>query len=228
MWVSTVSRVDGADTFLYSPNCNSGDYFATLDSQNAAWGKYRGYFNRLEGERNHVLRITFDGIIDISNSHLFGSLDGWSRSNITVSKVLAVETLTQRQDLVEPDSQSAGLEIRRIERFRSGLLSFLQSLFGPSTDPIRSILADGFLISDENGLSITRDEFLRRTNPFIKASGSNIGVSRRVTEASKTSLTAIGTIDFVNSHPRVRYNCEVNFILVDGEWLIRGASIRKI
>src|SRR5688572_25921933 len=57
MFYSTVGRVDGGDTFLYSPQCNNPDYFAIPKGTSRVWSKWQRFFDQLPPEKNLTLEI---------------------------------------------------------------------------------------------------------------------------------------------------------------------------
>src|SRR5438874_7855845 len=59
MFYSTVGRVDGGDTFLYSGDCNGSDYFAIPQGNSRAWAKWQNFFDKLPPEKNLTLEIKF-------------------------------------------------------------------------------------------------------------------------------------------------------------------------
>ena len=89
MFYSTVGRVDGGDTFLYSPDCNGPDYFSIPSGNSKVWGKWQSFFDKLPPEKNLAIEIKFEGKPDVAIAGLFGSLDGWARAEIKFSKIVS-------------------------------------------------------------------------------------------------------------------------------------------
>lgn len=231
MAYSTVGRVDGDDTFLYSPDCNSGDFFSTVESERSAWTRYPGYLNRLASGKHHVLKITFEGSLEITNSHLYGSLDGWARANIKISKVIKLQTLTNAKDLVTPDSSSASPEVKRIEQLREDFLDFLSSLFSSPRALSGTMLADDFVLKTIDRSTLRRLDFLQPP-PFLRPipipEGGTIGISRSITYSSPLSITGKGVLEIlVNRKVVARYSCETEFVLSESRWVIARAAIRE-
>ena len=103
---STVSRVDGGDSYLYSPDCNNGDYFAVTDfSQLNDKGKLRRFLDSLARERNFILEADVTGRRVNSFIPLFGHLN-WSRSTFKIDRINSLVDVSSRQNLVRPDLEA--------------------------------------------------------------------------------------------------------------------------
>lgn len=94
MTYSTVTRVDGGDSFLYSKNCNNGDYFAVTNfSKLNNLSKWEKFFAKLPGEKNFIFEISFIGKLQTSVIPFFGHL-GWSRAEIEIFKIESMKDIT--------------------------------------------------------------------------------------------------------------------------------------
>jgi hypothetical protein len=172
MFYSTVGRVDGADTFLYSADCNGPDYFAIPEGNSKVWGKWQTFFDKLPAEQNLALEIKFEGKPDVATSGLFGSLDGWARAQIKFSKILSIKDVTSSTNAVVPNHDAAKPRVERIETLRNDLRNFLHTLYSPSSASphVLSSLSDDFLFVDLAGKTLKKDEYLSLNVPWATSS----------------------------------------------------------
>jgi len=233
MFHSTIGRVDGADTFLYSADCNGPDYFAIPKGDSKVWRKWQRFFDKLPAEKNLVLQITFEGKSEVATSGLFGSLDGWARAEITFSKILSITNVTGTASGVLSDDETAKPEVERIEGLRATMRGFLGSLYVPSntSKDILDYLTNDFHFIDLDGKSFTREEYPTVNAPWADLS-SKFRESRMSWELkSKTSqaMTWRGTVVInVTDGPAKTYYCDLTFILKDGKWMIREARMSTL
>lgn len=236
MSYSTVSRIDGGDPFLYSPKCNDSDHFAVFDTAKNVWGRYPKFFDSLPPERHHVISITFDGRLEVANSHLFGSLDGWSRAKALIINTISLRLLPAPQESILPNQTAEAPEAERIERLQASFWLFLQSLLR-SNGAEPSLLSDDFVLVNYDGAKISRTEVLSRSEPVIKNSmgeitlpkplSDQLRISRRILNATATRIIGLGTIEFRNHRSILTYASQVTFKLYDGEWKIQKAVITR-
>jgi len=230
MFYSTVGRVDGGDTFLYSPDCNGPDYFSIPSGNSKVWGKWQSFFDKLPPEKNLAIEIKFEGKPDVAIAGLFGSLDGWARAEIKFSKIVSIRDVTSSTNAVVPNHNAAKPNVERIEGLRNDLRNFLQTLYSPSNarqDMLNS-LPDDFVFVDFTGKSFKRDQYLSLNAPWDTAS-AGLKESRMSSRLkSKTNDTMIWRGTFVlgfTSAPTKIYYCDVTFVLRDGKWTLRRAAM---
>ena len=233
MSYSTVSRVDGGDTFLYSPDCNEADNFAIPEGNSEVWGKLQNFFNKLQPEKNLILEVKFEGKPNVETSRLFGSLEGWARAQIELSKILSIRDVTSSPDAVLADHNTAKPHIERIEGMRIDLQDFLQSLYAPSSSSssdVQNSLPNEFSFVDLRGKRFNKNQYLMLNTAFGEAT-SGLKESRTSSRLkSKTNSTLIwrGTLSLsYAAGPAKTYYCDVTFVLRNGKWALwRAAMVR--
>lgn len=230
MFYSTVTRVDGDDTFLYSGGCNGQDYFAIPAGKSKAWARWNAFLDKLEPEKRLILEIRFEGKPEVENAHLFGSLDGWTRAQIKFSRVLSIKDVTSLPDVVLPDYKAAKPHIERIEGVISDMQNFLQSLFHPgSAGPeVRNSMSDDFFFVDLNGKKFNKAQYFTLTAPWSASDATLAGSSMGFRLRSKSSNTIVwrSTLEMLFSAGRKKtYYCDVTFALGNGNWALRHAAM---
>lgn len=230
MFYSTVGRVDGDDTFLYSADCNGTDYFAIPEGNSKVWGKWQNFFDKLQPEKELTLEIKFEGKPDVETAGLFGSLDGWARAQIKFSKILSIRDVTPLPIAVRPDYEAPKPHIERIEGMRNKLRNFLQSLYAPSSSKtyVQDALSDQFLFVDSSGRTFKKDQYFTLHAAWTD---SYTGLKEFQTSSrlkSKTNNTMIwrGTLKLVfTAGPVKPYYCDVKFILRNSDWIVSQATM---
>ncbi len=230
MFHSTVSRVDGADTFLYSPDCNGPDYFAIPEGDSKAWGKWKHFWATLPPEKNLVLEVTFEGKPEISTTHLFGSLDGWARAQIPFSKIFSIKDITGTPRSILANYDAARPQVERIELLKSVLQGYLLSLNDPSSTNqyVSNSLSDKFLFVDLNEKSFKKDQYLKLPAPWTELSSSvkQWGMSYRLKSKKNEAMSWRGTFELALKSGSARtYYCDLTVVLQNGNWMIRDATM---
>lgn len=230
MFYSTVTRVDGADTFLYSPDCKGTDYVAIPEGNAKVWSKWDNFFDNLPTEKNLTLEIKFEGKPEVATAYLFGSLDGWARAQIKFSKVLSIRDVTSLPIAVRPDREAPKPHIERIEGMRNKLRNFLQSLYAPSSSDtyVRDSLAEEFLFVDSSGRTFKKDQYftLRAawTDPYSGLKESQ--TSSRLKSKTNDTMIWRGKLKLVFTEGPVKtYYCDVAFVLRNGDWIVSQATM---
>lgn len=227
---STVTRVDGADPFLYSAGCNGPDFFAIWEIEAAAWNRWERFFAKLPRQRHLILEIEFEGKPTVETSQLFGSLDGWARAQVDVSKITSIRDVTASPTAVRPDHDAARPNIERIERVKSDLREFLQSLPAPNEayNSIKNSVTDEFIFVNSEGKTFTKAQFFALSSAFPPSSA---GWKESVTSFSTTSKTATSIVwrgkqqlNFPDGRTQTFY-CDVTGVLRNGKWFFLRAEM---
>jgi hypothetical protein len=232
MFYSTVSRVDGGDTFLYSRDCNEPDYVAIPRGDSKVWSKWQNFFDKLPPEEDLTLEIEFEGKPEVATAYLFGSLDGWARAEIQFSEILSIRDVTSLPSAVRPNYEAAKPQIERIEGMRISLREFLQSLYSPNTANsfVQDFLSDDFSFVDSNGKTLKKDQYLKLNTVWTE---SYAGLKESQTSSrlmSKTTDTMIwrGILKLVFTSGGVKtFYCDVTLALKNGKWILTKAMMTQ-
>lgn len=232
MFYSSVGRVDGGDTFLYSADCNGPDYFAIPEGNSKVWGKWQTFFDKLPPEKNLTLEIKFEGKPYVETAGLFGSLDGWARAQIKFSKILSIKDITSDTNAVVPNNNAAKPQVERIEGLRNDLRNFLQSLYSPSSASpyVLSSLSDNFLFVDLNAKAFKKAQYFGLNAPWATSSSGlkESRMSSRLKSKANDTMIWRGTFELVFTAGATKtYYCDVTFVLRDDKWtLVHAAMVR--
>lgn len=229
MYYSTIGRVDGGDPFLYSSNCNGGDYFAVFGEGHKIWNRWDSFFSRLEGEKDHVLEIEFEGKIDFADSYLFGHL-GWARAQIILSRIVSIRNLTGSSMAVKPDFKKRTPLIDQISGLNAKCLLFLSSLvfIPPESEDLNHVLAPTFVFLTRQGKSKTKSEYLAKKNGEIEFRPiKSSAMSQTFVNKTGNLLTIQGTIKIIYQDASENsIVCEMVFELENDEWNLKRATIK--
>lgn len=160
MTYSTVSRVDGADSFLYSSLCNNGDYFVATnyeEEDSNKSDKTDAFLMRLADEKNFIFEVVIKGQFDYSIVPTFGHL-GWSLNGLKVHKIVSIRDVTQKRGYKKPNSKAerprtdAGSRLQGLTR--ETLLYFL----GSKSVEVEKSFDDGLEIFDTLSRTYGRSE----------------------------------------------------------------------
>ncbi|PYS99309.1 MAG: hypothetical protein DMF63_11845 [Acidobacteria bacterium] len=160
MTLSTVGRVDGGDSFLYSAGCNNGDYFAVTDfSQSKDNRKTRKFLDSLAAETNFILEVDVTGRLVNSFMPSFGHLS-WARSEFKIDRIDSIVDVSGRQNLVRPDldavtpltNLATSLKVTNTQL----MLRFLGSSSWPDID---GMFDDSFIAVDPNDQTYTKTTY---------------------------------------------------------------------
>lgn len=157
MTYSTVSRVDGGDSFLYSPKCNNQDFFAVTEFSDGITKTVKQFFSKLPDERNFVLKVTLTGRARSSFIPLFGHLS-WSRSQFVVEDINNISNITNDSSHVPPnfDDEAPLTELgNHLRNLNSDLV--LSLLTGLAPEKLNDSLDPAFGLTDPNGRTFSGD-----------------------------------------------------------------------
>jgi hypothetical protein len=217
MFYSTVSRVDGDDTFLYSPHCNKGDYFATVDFSNLKNSGYlRRFLTKLPGEKNFILEIYFTGKLQTSLTPAFGHLS-WAIAEMNVFDVTSIKDVTALPNTIKPDYEAAtplkskGTELQSIN---SQILFFF--VFGDKSSysqDIERYISDDFTVIDKLGRTFGKNNYLKLIKEGFFKQVKEVGIERgRVKKLKDENYVISGKIEnTVKGIKKESLNYENNF-----------------
>ncbi|MBK9153061.1 MAG: hypothetical protein IPM25_02375 [Chloracidobacterium sp.] len=229
MFHSTVSRVDGADTFLYSPDCNGPDYFAIPEGDSKVWKKWNHFFARLPSEKDLVLEIKFEGRSEVATAHLFGSLDGWARAQVILSKIISINDVTETNG-IRAKWNAEKPEVERIEEMGNLLDFFFNSLLAPRNigQPVLDLMSDEFSFVDLTGKVFGKNQYASLDAPWVSSSTGvkEMRSSRKLINKTNDMMKWRATFELLfNGAPSRTYYCDVTLVLRGGDWLIRDAKM---
>lgn len=178
MTYSTVGRVDGGDSFIYSQDCNSGDYFATVDFTNLKNSeKWDKFFAKLPEEKSFIFEINFVGRLQTSITPAFGHLS-WSLTEVEVSEIYTLKDVTSVAKIKKPNYK-AETPLRdkgkQLENINNRIVFFFFDSKREKTE-IANYVADGFMLTDTNGGQYRKDSYQEITfkNLFLEAKELNL------------------------------------------------------
>ena len=145
MTVSTIGRVDGGDSYFFSPDCNNEDFFAVVEVAAADKNAVRS-FGRLSPERNYIFRVRVVGKLTESVVPVFGHL-GWSRAQFDVTAFERIKDVSN--SLVTPDTKAEGKLTsagKSLQSTNSRLMFHV--LMRPENEYLDGLIADDFVLTD--------------------------------------------------------------------------------
>lgn len=197
MTYSTVGRVDGGDSFLYSPQCNSKDNFAIADLGKNLDKTSQVFFSKLTSGRNYRLKITVSGKLRTSFLPLYGHLS-WSRYQFEIDSIASIEDDTRNAALPDFEAKSPSLEIAfRLRHINDSLIYYFFT--GRSDEPVDDILDAKFVLIDLGGNTVIRDEVRSfSSNQFVelKKNIKTVGVRQPEVEINGVEYVATGIVAF--------------------------------
>jgi hypothetical protein len=149
---STVTRVDGGDSYFYSAGCNNRDYHTVTDFSRLKNGEKLSKFLRaLPTERDFVLEAEVTGQLVISFMPTFGHLS-WSRSTFKIDQIHSIVDASSRANLVRPNFDANAPLTELAASLRDVNAEMLLVFLGSSRLPdIDGMVADEFTAIDPNG-----------------------------------------------------------------------------
>lgn len=169
MTYSTVSRVDGGDSFLYSPKCNNGDYFAVTNfSKLKNHNKWNNFFNSLPLEKSYILEVEFVGKIETSIIPSFGHL-AWSRAEVTIIKITSINDITSISKNKEPDYKAETPLTNNgtsLTNLNSTIMFYLLGNKNSYFDFSNSV-SDKFILTDKLGRNFYKNNYLKLVDEGI-------------------------------------------------------------
>jgi hypothetical protein len=163
MAYSTVAGVDGGDTFIYSQNCNSKDYFSVIDfSKLKKAGKWNNFFAKLPKEKDFIFEIDFTGTMQLSITPTFGHLS-WSLAEIKIVEISSIKDVTFVSAIKKPDYKAdahlsdKGTSLRNIN---SEILFYFMSSNKMSSLPnLEQYISHDFILIDKLGRKFDKKDY---------------------------------------------------------------------
>jgi hypothetical protein len=233
MTLSTVSRVDGGDSFLFSTHCNSGDYFAVVkikrNLEKLPWYKF---LENLKSEKNYVFEVEFIGKLETSFPPSFGHLS-WSRAEIQILNIIKFKDVSKSKNL--PD-YTANAPIIEVSAELTTLMPYIMYLLFRTDSMIdsgnrRFLLSDNFIISDDAGNKENAENSRRITEKMlnnkslINKSSVNIKEIKKIDETYMVS----GTYQFFTSeNESLKIFYENNFSYSSQTWTLNSTKLSKL
>lgn len=215
MSYSNVSRVDGGDTFLYSPNCNNGDYFATIDTfEIKKSSKLRGFFAKLSKEKNFIIEVYFTGKLQTSLTPTFGHLS-WARAEMKIFEISSIKDVTEEPKTKKPDNEAETPLISKgseLQSLNSQILFYFVSGDKSLLD-IERYTSKDFTLTDKLGRTFDKNNYLKLIEEGLFNRLEVIGVELgRVTKLEDENYVISGKIENrVDGIKKEALNYENNF-----------------
>jgi hypothetical protein len=180
MTYSTIERVDGGDSFFYSPKCNKGDFFAVENSSNekSPWKKLNIRFSELAKEKEYVFEVKLKGKLQTTIFPTFGHL-GWSRNELEVLEVEYLKDVTSTA--VKPDYEAEtplsdqGKDLKNTNLTIMGVF-----ISGAFKSDIENLLADDFVATDSFENKYTKQNYLELVRKGLFAPSPKYDDSRKI------------------------------------------------
>ena len=227
---STVSRVDGGDSFLYSAACNSGDYFAITNfSQLVNSNKWQKFFSGLSKEKNFVFEIQFKGKLKTSIVPFYGHL-AWSLAEMEIIEIESIKEITNSSS--KPNFQAETPLTNAGET-----LSFINTevtryfLQARTEKDINEYLANSYRVINADGNTFNKTSYQKlakngifNQEEILKMSISN-GKVRKI--GSKFKVFGIITVTDKNNNERI-INYMNTFDFQYNSWILIETKFSKL
>jgi hypothetical protein len=186
---STVSRVDGGDSFFFSPQCNSGDYFTTVEFSNPV---STSFFEKLDLGKEFVLEAEVVGKFDSSFPALFGHLS-WALHELTIINLISVKDVSRTQANIKPN-YDAETPIRNDGRAISALTSEIVSGFmGTGSITLERYFSSNLIVIGFEQKPITISEAVEAIRLFLLTDNNTTSfVSNPSVERHEKDVIATG------------------------------------
>lgn len=227
---STLSRVDGGDSFLYSATCNNGDYFAITNfSQLVNPNKWQKFFSELSKEKNFVFEIQFKGKLKTSIVPSYGHL-AWSRAEMEIIEIESIKEITNSSS--KPNFQ-AETPITNAGKTLSFINTEVISYFlqARTEKVINEYLANNYRVINADGKTFNKTSYqkLAKNGLFnqvemLKMSISN-GKVRKI--GSKFKVFGIITVTDNNNKERM-LNYMNTFDFQHNSWILIETKFSKL
>jgi hypothetical protein len=221
MTYSTVPRVDGGDSFVYSDKCNSGDYFAVTNySDSTNWNKWKDFFAKLPQGKKFIFEVKLSGAIETSLTPQFGHLS-WSRAEIKITEIESIKDVTAFAK--KPDHKAETPLIN----FGKGLWTIgtevvLFLLGSKNTINIDEFIAPDFVLTDALGKKFNRETILNLKNQYLFNEIENYQTIKVSNEQSKQTQNSYKVYGFVvisdKEGKEKRLNFENTFQYKNDSW----------
>ena len=228
MSYTNISRVDGGDTFLFSPKCNNEDYFAVVNAKSRhGWS----YLSQLPPEQDFILDVTLQGRLRTSIIPSYGHLS-WSRAEMEVAQLDTIKNVTKTRPSLLPNLDSTGRIIetgRSIKNVNAEVSLWIFSARHMVT--AKPSIHSEFVLTDELGNAYTLDtiELFRERQMFQSIGRENMAVRINDLTATSDGYKALGSVEIGdNRSVRLKFVIENTFKLDGGSpILIRSVLTRR-
>jgi hypothetical protein len=227
MTYSTVGRLDGDESAMYSLTCNDPDHIAHISyGRKQSWN----FLKNLKPETRFIFAIKFVGRITIAETLNFGHL-GWTRADVKIERVKSSQSLPTESKSNRPNYDAPSRLTERARQLQAIPSQFLPSLYIPPNrmpDDVSSILSNDFIFTKKDGSILSKDDYLKSDSPMIASNkGGSTSIGMRDIKRDKNGLSAIGVVktDLNTPHEKT-FRCLLSFRLKDGHWVINSARLK--
>jgi hypothetical protein len=226
MTYSTIPRVDGGETFLYSDKCNNGDYFAVANfsklKDSDKWGKF---FEKLPAQKNFVFEVDLKGNLEVLISPLFGHL-GWGRAEIKITEIESIKDVTRKAQ--KPNYKA---ERPLIEKGNTLQLVNTETLFrllkGETQINIGDYISPAYILIDSNGQTFNRSNYQNISERELSKSFETISVSNGRVERNGDKYKVLGIVTFSQADKKHILNYENTFEFRNDWWVLTETKFSK-
>lgn len=158
MTYSSVSRVDGGDSFFFWPTCNNEDYFAIASFSKNLPKTKKKFFSELPNEKSYILKLTVTGRLRTSFLPRFGHLS-WSRSQFEVEMIESISNATGEHKVELPDLNARAPLAELAKHLHRLNMELVPALLGGSlSKEDKTSLDPTFTLTDQNGKVFSKDQ----------------------------------------------------------------------
>jgi hypothetical protein len=227
--LSTVGAVDGNDTFLYSPLCNNGDYFAIPEISNQSnqsiWNLTT---NNLTSNKEFLFEIEFIGKLRTLLVPEFGHLS-WCRAEMKILKIINLQdmtTLIPRPNFGNTPLIDKGKQLQAINNEAVKYIFF-------GADNSQDIkLAENFTISDVFGNTANAERMNKVTEKYFgRFNNSNpIRASISMKQAKKVGKFYIvsGLFKYIVKTVSTKIAYKNTYTFSSNSWTLNSTKLSKL
>jgi hypothetical protein len=212
---TNVSRVDGGDTFLFSPKCNNEDYFALIVTKSS---RLWSYLSHLPQEQSYVLEVTVRGRLTTSLFAEYGHL-AWSRAQMRVDHWESIKNVTKSRPNVQPSDEDGPIieTSKAIKALNVYVSEWIFSI--RNTADIQANISTEFILTDETGKTYKLDDIgsFQKRQIFANADKNAGAVGLTDLTATGGTYKAVGFVEIgKRSSPQLSFGVE-NTFRMDGD-----------
>ena len=227
MSFSTISRIDGGDTFLYSVECNNGDYFALANFSNLKdIAKWQIFFDKLPNEKNFIFEVELQGNLEVSIAPWFGHLS-WSRAKIEITEIESIKDVTRKAQ--KPNYKT---ERPLTEKGRTLQLVNTETLFylvkGKTELNLGDYFSPEYILTDSNGNIFNKLNYQNLSERKLFSNFETISVSGGRVERIGNKYKVLGTDTFSQADKKHILNYENTFEFRNDWWILTETKFTKL
>ncbi|MEK7724148.1 MAG: hypothetical protein AAB336_07370 [Acidobacteriota bacterium] len=227
MSFSTISRIDGGDTFLYSVECNNGDYFALANFSNLKdIAKWQIFFDKLPNEKNFIFEVELQGNLEVSIAPWFGHLS-WSRAKIEITEIESIKDVTRKAQ--KPNYKT---ERPLTEKGRTLQLVNTETLFylvkGKTELNLGDYFSPEYILTDSNGNIFNKLNYQNLSERKLFSNFETISVSGGRVERIGNKYKVLGTVTFSQADKKHILNYENTFEFRNDWWILTETKFTKL